>query len=657
MKSLLLLSFALLPLAALAQVDSRSLSRMTHPDTGCAARVVDYSRSLGASSSLEFEERLKPFYHGVASGDPLADRVIIWTRVTPAVEGSVDVQWRVATDTALQNVVRFGSTTTDQAKDYTVKVDVDGLQAGSVYYFGFTVLGKNSLTGRTRTVPAGSVERLRFAVASCSNYQHGYFNAYASMAERDDLDGVLFLGDYIYEYREGKYADTSIDRGHEPATETITLDDYRIRHSSYKLDPDLRRVHQQLPFIAVWDDHESANDSYRDGAGNHGSDEGDWQARKESSKKAYYEWMPVREREPRSHETIYRSLRYGDLLDLVMIDTRLEGRQKPLDSETAPGLNDPSRTILGPAQYAWLTQQLSTSSARWKVIGNQVVMAQVAGFANLDAWDGYPAERGKLFAHLKGNDIDNVVVLTGDIHSSWAGDLTPNPLDTSAYKAATGAGSIAVEFVTPSITSANFNETTGQAPRSQQAIDTENLLKAINPHLKFIELDSHGYLILDLTAERVQSDWYFVDTILVRRKGEKFAAAWSVRNGENHIGVANTPTASKVDAPAPAPLEPPSVPSGVSDLQKGSGLLVVGNYPNPFAASTLINYVLSEPSRVTITVYNVSGEEVAWLLDGQMQSAGIYAVRFDGAVLPAGEYFYTVRTEAGTVTRSMSVVR
>ncbi|HYF01805.1 MAG TPA: alkaline phosphatase D family protein, partial [Patescibacteria group bacterium] len=309
----------------------------------------EFSRKFLLKPTVEipFDEKLKPFYHGVASGDPVQDRVIIWTRVTPETEGDVQVFWRMATDTALKNIVAKGLFTTGQSRDYTVKIDVGGLQPNTTYYYGFTALGRNSLTGRTKTAPV-TTDRLRFAVVSCSNYQQGFFNAYGRIAERNDLDAVIHLGDYIYEYEEGGFGyNDKAQRGHEPKHEIVTQSEYRIRHSFYKLDPDLRRIHQQHPFIAVWDDHETANDAYKDGAQNHQSDkEGDWQQRKVAGKNAYMEWMPIREQESR----IYRTLNYGNLAELIMLDTRLEGRQKQADSATDPSLNDPNRTMLGTEQ-------------------------------------------------------------------------------------------------------------------------------------------------------------------------------------------------------------------------------------------------------------------------------------------------------------------
>ncbi|MBI3259327.1 MAG: alkaline phosphatase D family protein, partial [Ignavibacteriae bacterium] len=333
--------------------------------------VVTYTRPFAKVEhvSMNFDSKLKPFYHGVASGDPLDDRVILWTRVTPETDGVIEVKWKIATDTLLRNVVLSGNTTTDESKDYTVKVDAIGLKAATTYFYGFEAFGRKSLTGRTRTAPIGSVEHLRFAVVSCSNYQQGFFNAYGRIAERKDLDAIIHLGDYIYEYAEGEYGySKEVGRGHRPKNEAISLTDYRIRHSFYKLDPDLRRAHQQHPFIPIWDDHESANDSYKDGADNHDSTkEGSWNDRKYSSQQAYFEWMPIR---PQSNSNkIYRKISYGNLLDLILLDTRLEGRDKQLGTiDTAHQRvidtsvwKSSNRTILGDEQCNWFFDKLQHS--------------------------------------------------------------------------------------------------------------------------------------------------------------------------------------------------------------------------------------------------------------------------------------------------------
>jgi len=314
-------------LAALCFSTLSATAQMVSPTSGNSANSKKLERSAAKSSGdLSFDPALAPFYHGVASGDPLANKVIIWTRRTPSDDAlSYQLGWQMATDTAFENVVRQGQLEAMASADFTAKVDVGQLNPETSYYFRFYDFTSQtySLIGRTRTAPHDDTDHLRFAVVSCQNYQAGYFNAFRKIAERADLDAVLHLGDYIYEYGAGEgtygYSNDRPDRANVPGTEILSLADYRTRYSLYRLDPDLRAAHQQHPFIAVWDDHESANDSYADGAENHQDDEGDWEVRKAISKQVYYEWMPIREL---SYDKLFRSLKYGDLAELIMLDTR-----------------------------------------------------------------------------------------------------------------------------------------------------------------------------------------------------------------------------------------------------------------------------------------------------------------------------------------------
>lgn len=472
------------------------------------------------------------FQHGTASGDPLADAVILWTRVT-APDGNVeslDVEWRVASDAELKNVVAQGRAVADPERDYCVKVDVGGLAPASTYYYEFAALGARSGVGRTKTLPLGAVERARLAAVSCANYPAGYFSVYGLLAARDDLDLVLHLGDYLYEYANGTYGDgTAIGRLPVPDRELLSLDDYRARHAQYKTDPQLQALHRQHPVVAIWDDHEIANDGYREGAGNHQpAQDGDWNARKQSAMRAYFEWMPIRDSagtEPR----VYRQFAFGDLFDLVALDTRYAGRDAPLARGCdRAALLDPARSLLGAAQEQWLFDALRASrqrGARWRLLAQQVMLAQLTDpsqgcAAEPDQWDGYGASRDRLLALLRTEAIDNLVVLTGDAHSSWAFDLSPNPFDPALYDPATGAGSLAVELVAPSVTSPyDFGASASTAT---------------HPHLKFVDLVRHGYVLIDVSAESARAEWYFASSIRSPSADEELGAAFEVRAGENH---------------------------------------------------------------------------------------------------------------------------
>lgn len=539
--------------------------------------------------SSHADHSLRPFYHGVASGDPLQNQVIIWTRVTPEKHSQITVQWWVALDTAMQKVVTHGTTFTGPERDYTVKVDVNGLEPGTTYFYMFAALGRTSIIGRTKTAPDGPTENLRFAVASCTNYQHGYFNAYNRIAERSDLDAVLFLGDYLYEDgpEDDDYGPLP-GRVHEPPTVLTSFEQYRKRHSFYKLDPALRRLHQQHPFIAIWDDHEMADDCFATGGKEHedGRD-GEWTWRRSGALRAYFEWMPVRERKGDEPYRIFRSFRYGDLAEIIMLDTRQEGRVQQLASASDPGLYDPDRSMLGDAQLNWFLQELSESDTHWKIVGNQVVMAQVRGVKNMDAWDGYPLERNYILNWIRQKRIQNVLFLTGDVHISMAANIALNPFSSSQYDPRDGDGSLAVEFTTPSIASANMNELYGLPPRNAQAIITETATQLLNRHVKMVELDSHGYFVLDLDAGRAKADWYYVETITHPTEKERWHCSWFTRSGANRLEQGRRPS-NTIETTIPlAPLFPrTSLPTA---LRTSSGRKTDTIPSKPSVSDTLIS--------------------------------------------------------------------
>ncbi|MEM6789622.1 MAG: alkaline phosphatase D family protein [Myxococcota bacterium] len=477
------------------------------------------------------------FLHGVASGDPRADSVIIWSRAEPkGGETEVEVSWTVAADPEFTEVIDEGSVATDGERDFTVKVDVIGLQAGTTYYYRFAALGETSRVGRTKTAPGGSVDRLRFAVCSCASYAHGFYNAYRRIAARADLDLVIHLGDYIYEYGTNEFGDV---RPHEPEHEIVTLSDYRRRYGQYRRDPDLQEVHRQHPFAVVWDDHESANDAWREGAENHTEgEEGTWEERTEIARRVYFEWMPIRDVPEQSVE---RVLRYGDLVDLIMLDTRLCCRDEVVGFDE-PGIDDPTRSLLGAEQEQFLFDELSASTATWKLLGQQVMFGQL-GTLNPDQWDGYPAARARVFDHLEGEGIDDVVVLTGDIHTSWGLDLARDPLDPATYDPATGDGSLAVEFVAPGISSPGFPPALAGVAEG---------LQADNPHMKYVDVTLRGYVVLDIDRERVQGAWYHIDTVETRSDVEMLGVVLETARGTNHL----VEVAAPADPPASAPPAP-----------------------------------------------------------------------------------------------------
>lgn len=448
---------------------------------------------------------LKPFYHGVASGDPLKDRVIIWTRVTPDTqEDSVAVRWEVAADDRFEVIKSTGVFTTFPARDYTVKVDVGNLEPGNTYFYRFHAFEKTSPIGKTKTTPVAARDSLSFAVVSCSNWEFGYFNSYEAIAQQD-VDAVLHLGDYIYEYGTGKYGDTTIGRINIPEHEIISLTDYRLRHGQYRLDKGLQRMSQQHAMIAIWDDHEVANDTYKDGAQNHQPEEGSFEDRKRAARQAYYEWMPIRE-----SEKLYRSFYYGELAEVIMLDERLEGRTKQAENLSDPDLTNDVRSMLGEQQLQWFTEKLKTSTAQWKVIGNQVIFSGLdesfyENAKSTDNWNGYPVERKKIADFIVNNTINNVVFLTGDTHASWAFEVALSPKQYAAKKEIP----FAVEFGTPSVSSGNWDE--------RLTYDTaklgEQLYLKFNPHLKYVNGVDHGYMLLTLHKDHATASWYYVETL------------------------------------------------------------------------------------------------------------------------------------------------
>lgn len=604
--------------------------------TGIIFSLNVYSQSdLLEPKSLLPELCMDPFYHGVASGDPLKDRVIIWTRVTPSTQNQVPVEvgWKVATDTAMLNVVQEGALLTTHERDYTVKVDVTGLQPDKWYYYEFYAYGKRSVQGRTRTTPAGNVmkDSLRFAVVSCANLEAGFFNVYASLAERKDFDAVLCLGDYYYEYETGGYSpNPSTGRVMDPLHEIVTLEDYRMRHSIYRLDKDLRRLHQLFPWFCIWDDHESANDSWEGGAENHNSGEGDWQVRKEASKKAYFEWLPIRDNATQGQYEIYRSVSYGRLVDIMLLDTRLTGRSEQV-SWSSSQLNNSNRTMLGIPQKNWFLNELSNSIATYKLVAQQVMMSPLTAFGvpvNMDQWDGYPAERSQILNHVFYNAIQNFVVLTGDIHTSWATEI---PI---------GASRVGVEFVTPSVTSPGMDLGAGVG---------SSVIMAANGHIKWVNLDKKGYMIVDVNKNRVQSDWYFVNTIDTENPAATWAKSYYANEGTTQLHSTNSISSPRQDIFSDAPqlcprivAEEPSVT--LEDAEKD--IIVIGLYPNPVSTVLNVHFSNLETDKMTLEIVDETGKIV--FTESFICQQGSWIKQINTSLFNSGKYTLFIHDEGNT---------
>lgn len=514
-----------------------TVHRRTLLKAGALVGIAGANLPLACSSSDAEGDRKHgaSFEHGVASGDPTTDSVLLWTRVTPREPGPVSGSYEVFDSRELDEPLTRGSFTTDETRDYTVKVEADGLAPGTTYYYRFRCEGAISPVGRTRTAPQGDVERLRLLVFSCAAYAAGYFHAYRSAALRADIDLCVHLGDYIYEHGDAEFG---AKRAYDPPHEVVTLEDYRRRYAHYRNDPDLQAVHQQFPFVTIWDDHEVANDAWRGGAQNHQEAEGDYADRKRAAQQAYFEWVPVRETEP---GRVHRSFSYGDLVDLVLLDTRHWGRDRQLPASD-PALSDEDRSILGSDQEAWFEETVLASEARWRLLCQQVMVTSLPlGIGNTDAWEGYPASREHLYALIESHALDNVVILTGDIHMSWAFDMVPR--DAETYDPESGAGSIAVEFVAPSVTSPSLDR--------EPAEVLEEAVAAV-PHVRLAQLWKRGYLLLDVDHERLQAEWYLFERV-DGPADEEFFAALKVESGETFLREVTAPAAERDDAPALAP--------------------------------------------------------------------------------------------------------
>ncbi|KAF0178832.1 MAG: alkaline phosphatase D [Alphaproteobacteria bacterium] len=603
------------------------MTRLTRRGTLAALAGGASATACGAPARAPRYDGVVSFKHGVASGDPGLDRVVIWTRVTPEGGGDVPVRWVVAHDRGLKNVVQTGEITTTAARDYTVKIDVQGLSPNQRLFYGFLCGDKRSPVGRTRTLPRGGVNELKLGVVSCSNHPFGFFNAYEALSKMDDIDVVLHLGDYIYEYGLNGYGgDVALTLGRmpRPEVEIVTLGDYRLRHAQYKEEPELQAAHAMAPWIVVWDDHEVANDSWQGGAEDHNpeNNEGNWDDRKQAALQAYYEWLPIRDPEAgKPFEAINRSFQFGDLATIIMLETRLLARMQQLDYakdlgpatmawdmtdptapkpvppgaprpaavrdvpmaiETATGrpigdwarvrtidprnppsgvmfmpdiegfkrgkLADPQRALLGAAQEEWLKAQLAASRGAgtvWQVLGNQTVMARVTApdFSalpaplvaklealqpgigrflqltrfkvpmNLDAWDGYPAQRNRLYGMLTAADA-NAIVVTGDSHDAWANELTSED----------GKTRVGVEFGATSVTSPG----TGDYVKDI-GVDVGAAFVAANTDVKWHDPSHRGFTVLTLRKGEAVADFYAVSTIISKDYTTSKVASFRVK--------------------------------------------------------------------------------------------------------------------------------
>ncbi|MDO1559599.1 alkaline phosphatase D family protein [Brevundimonas sp. 2R-24] len=508
------------------------------------------------------------FLHGVASGDPATDGVLLWTRLTTDAP-EADLVWEISGDDSFARILKRGRAVASAARDHTVKVEVDGLRPGREYRYRFRCGDQVSPMGRTRTLPeAGDASAVRLAVASCALYSHGYFNAYEAIANLGEVHAVLHLGDYIYEYASGPRdygaaRAAELGRMVDPPHETVTLADYRRRHAQVKADPQAQAAHARCAWIVTFDDHEITNDPWTDGAQNHQPDEGDWAARKAAALQAWFEWMPIRDRGPNLALAARRAFRFGRTASLHMLETRLLARSEQLEFPDDAGdatavaafrqaLESPARSLLGPEQLTWLEAGLGEAvrdAVAWQLLGQQTpigrqsgvdlidsvppeTLAGLSNFArnrirqmalrkrqglpqNTDDWGGYPAERERLYA-AAGRAGANLVVLTGDSHANWVHDLH----DAGGRRAGTELGATAISSPPPSLS------------RLVPGMDMAAAMTAQNPEVLFAHFGERGFLDVTLTPERAEARFVGVSTLESRAFETREVARFEIRPGQ-----------------------------------------------------------------------------------------------------------------------------
>ena len=521
------------------QIDRRLLLKTATLGLGALALPGGALAAMQAALTVGFS-------HGVARGEP-SQRSVLWrTRFVSKAPGS-KLRVELWAEGAPNKIISGGEVTASPARDHIAKIIVNGLKPDKRYNYRFVAPdGTKSPIGRTKTLPEGEVPKYRMAVFSCSNMPFGYFNAYAHANAVDDFDLVLHLGDYLYEYQRGVYPlakDAVAERLIEPAGEMIALADYRLRYASYRADPDLQKLHAMHPMIAMWDDHEFANDAYATGAQNHHAAEGDWGERKTAAERAYREWMPVSDRVDEGYWSKYA---IGNLAEIQLTESRVSARSKQLSIGDPQGdadeimrqlkafhdgaLQDADRTMLGAVQEQWLAKRFAAPTKRWNIWAQQTIigaliqpqglenwlapdtlpfvkervargaLAAKAGIpSNMDAWDGYPAARAKALSAAQAGNAD-LIVLTGDTHNAWAFDLSHDGKPAG------------VEFAGHSVTSPGLES-------SFTGTDNATLSKALasaNPGLAWADAGQRGYMAVELTPDKAVSEWRFTDGIKTR---------------------------------------------------------------------------------------------------------------------------------------------
>lgn len=578
-------------------------------------------------ANMGTDDSYAPFLYGVASFDPTESQVIIWTHSTPdsVNHPSLDVDWQVATDSNFLSVIQSGTYTTNAAKDWTVAIDVQNLSAYTTYYYRFQAPNSNySRIGRTRTAPAAgsnAVNHFRMAVASCSSVYSGFFNSYKKIAERLDLDAVIHLGDYIYDFVD---SDEEVRVPTPYPTVPTNKEEWRARHQYYLMDPDLRAARQMHPWIVIWDNHDT------DYSGSVAVE----------SREAFLEYVPMRLTDPADTKKIYRKLSYGSMVDIFLIDILL---YRDVDNIPSGGTS-----ILGTTQYNWLTNELQNSTAKWKLVGNQKMMcgwsvANIPPFfpvtigngtvLDTKSWDGYDEARDQLLDFIENNNIDNVMVLSGDAHVSMASDLHQAPTG-SGYSSSTGSGSVAVEFLPTSVTRGNFDEM-GYPGWIVGAV--EGYMATANPNQVFSDITNHGYGILDLKPDTAIAEFWYMD-ILNQTNSQSFERGMLLKDGENHWSrtAMNNPTDPKDYSATLTTLAKLAAPKLDWDIKV---------FPNPSDGNFEVSFVPTSDEIVSIEVVEVATGKLLKNIANQRYSQTAQQLKINLTDLSAGSYYLRFKTK------------
>lgn len=568
-----------------------------------------------------------PFYHGIASGDPLLDKVIIWSRFTPndiSVNSSHSIKWEIAEDQNFTNIIDSGFFVTDSSRDWTIKVDVDNLMPGRFYYYRFKdVNNRYSAVGRTKTLPANEIDKIKLGVGSCANIFHGYFNAYEAMAERD-LDAVIYLGDFIYN-NDGS---NSKIRWPEPdpwqINDEYPIRDWYDRHAYYHFDVDFRKVLASHPAIVIWDNHDVHQSFY------------------EPAIQAWLNWVPIRENAT-DQNIIYRQFNFGNLLSLNMVDVNAF---KEIDT-----LPNGEFSFLGNEQFSWLTDNLIHSSTIWNLIGQQKnftswsVGEQIGNLLDLDNneigeanWSARPASRQQLKDFLMENDIPNLMILSGDAHVANVSDIDPNLDNANDYNGNTGEGSIGVEFLPSGITSSNLDE------RFLPAW-VEDIIVAIslniNPHQIYVDLINHGYGILEINQDSITASICYNN--IKRDTENEWCFEFVMYNGTNHWRRhgqsynADVSTATIYN-------------NSIKDV------LINRIYPNPTSDVLFLEIQSDKIVNIKIEMFDFQGNEyVTYKKTNHLLVNGLNTLMLSTADMPSGKYFLSFEIEGNRSIRQILI--